>query len=117
MIQPTCHDWLPSAMYRPTSAGGARSATNGPWTIPCRHSPNANAITASAIRPAAARPLNHVPATPISTIAAAQITPIAASARIRRRPSPSFAIGSCASTTTSELIAHSNPICFSVTPA
>ena len=60
---------------------------------------------------------NQTPAMPISSIVPAQITPMSASARMRLRPSPSFAIGSCAITTTIELTIQRRPISRSFTPA
>ena len=61
--------------------------------------------------------MSHTPATPMSSIETAHMNPINASARMRLRPSPSFAIGSCASTMTIEFSIQRRPISCSLTSA
>ena len=74
--------------------GGARSTPSGAWIAPCRHSPSAKTSIAPASVAAATVVVVHTPAAHTIMSDTAQTTPIAASPRIRRRLSMSFATGS-----------------------
>jgi len=66
---------------------------------------------------AARVPMSHSPPAYTATKVPAQISPINARPRIRRRPSTSFTIGSCASATTAADTNQSTPIEGSLTCA
>jgi hypothetical protein len=92
------------------SAGlAARSLTSGAWTVPCTHSPIAKALVTRAKSAVAAVPLKFDATSAVSVWEAAQIGPSTKSRRIRRRPSASRAIGSCATTITTVFAKKTRP--------
>src|SRR5690242_8972588 len=114
--KPTSQDMEDSAMYRPRSLAGARSATSaacvGPWKQLARPNPTA----ASTKTTAAAVPFAKEPparTTSQQTVNAAGIT---ASIFSRRLPSTNRATGSCATTSAIVLKKKITPIQRSETP-
>ena len=117
ITKPISQESVESAMYRPRSRGGARSATSAPWVGPWKHSPSPKTIRrqpederrGAGVEPDAAGEDDHP--------GAAQMKVMSARAGIRRLPSRSFVSGSCARTIASVLTKKMKPICRSVTPA
>ena len=116
ITKPISHESVESAMYRPRSRGGARSATSAPWVGPWKHSPRPKMIAASPKTRAAAPALNQTPPAKTTSHVTAQMNVINARAGMRRLPSRIFVSGSWARTIASVFTKKMKPICRSVTP-
>ena len=105
---PTLQERLKAAMYRPLTAGGARSATKGPMAELKRHSPSPNSTANSPRSQMAASPWARLATSPTSQVTS-QAEADRARVRERSRWRTARVIGSWATTMKAVLAARIAP--------